>query len=242
MELDEYINLEARVSGRMVLLDVSATGEENIIDANNKEMNDLSYRAKQLKALQETVIDLEDVNGGISITDLTLNDFKMDLMGYLKTDEAKLQKTPLGIHSVVLHNDTNSAIEKGTIFCLKLLKNEVHTDNYSLEPYYLVYINEENEIKLGFSSAKTILDIYKNLCMGQDKAISEAVRLFEDETNDYNDMSKYTTQLKTAVESIIGKKEESGMDSLFSRGGTTISSDSFSSIEDFELISYLVIK
>ena len=28
MELDEYINLEARVSGRMVLLDISATGEE----------------------------------------------------------------------------------------------------------------------------------------------------------------------------------------------------------------------
>jgi hypothetical protein len=244
MELDEYINLESRVSGRMVLLDVSATGEENIIDTEaTSDMNDLSYRAKQLKELQETVIDLEDVSGGISITDLTLNDFKMDLMGYLKTDEAKLKKSPLGIHSVVLNkNSSDSAIEKGTIFCLKLLKNEVHTDNYSLEPYYLVYVNEDNEVKLGFSSAKTILDIYKNLCMGQDEAMSEAVKLFEDETNNYNDMGKYTTQLKTAVESIIGKKEESGMDSLFSRGGTTITSDTFNGLEDFELISYLVIK
>jgi hypothetical protein len=228
----------------MVLLDVSATGEENIIDAGaSSDMNDLSYRAKQLKELQETVIDLEDVSGGISITDLTLNDFKMDLMGYLKTDEAKLKKSPLGIHSVVLNkNSSDSAIEKGTIFCLKLLKNEVHTDNYSLEPYYLVYVNEDNEVKLGFSSAKTVLDIYKNLCMGQDEAMSEAVKLFEDETNNYNDMGKYTTQLKTAVESIIGKKEESGMDSLFSRGGTTITSDTFNGLEDFELISYLVIK
>jgi ribulose 1,5-bisphosphate carboxylase large subunit-like protein len=95
MELDEYINLESRVSGRMVLLDVSATGEENIIDTNSSaDMNDLSYRAKQLKELQETVIDLDDVSGGISITDLTLNDFKMDLMGYLKTDEEKLKRSP----------------------------------------------------------------------------------------------------------------------------------------------------
>ncbi len=244
MELDEYINLEARVSGKMVLLDVSATGEENIIDTGNtSDMNDLSYRAKQLKELQETVIDLEDVSGGISITDLTLNDFKMDLMGFLKTGEEKLKRSPLGLHSVVLNQEvSNTSIGKGTIFCLKLLKNEVHTDNYSLEPYYLVYIDENNEIKLGFTSAKTILDIYKNLCVGKEEAMSEAVKLFENETDNYASMSHYTTQLQTAVESIIGKKEESGMDSLFSRGGTTISSDSFSSIEDFELISYLVVK
>jgi len=244
MELDEYINLESRVSGRMVLLDVSATGEENIIDTNSSaDMNDLSYRAKQLKELQETVIDLDDVSGGISITDLTLNDFKMDLMGYLKTGENKLKRSPLGVHSVILNQDTqNSTIGTGTIFCLKLLKNEVQTDNYSLEPYYLVYVDENNEVKLGFTSAKTILDIYKNLCMGKDEAISEAVKLFEDETDNYANMSHYTTQLKTAIESIIGKKEESGMDSLFSRGGTTISSDSFNGLEDFELISYLVIK
>ncbi len=244
MELDEYINLEARVSGRMMLLDVSATGEENIIDTENSDgMNDLSYRAKQLKELQETVIDLEDVGGGISITDLTLNDFKMDLMGYLKTDEEKLQKSPLGIHSVVLSKESmNTEISKGVIFCLKLLKNEIHSDNYSLEPYYLVYIDEENEVKLGFTSAKTILDIYKNICMGKDEAIKEAVQIFESETDNYDNMSTYTSSLKVAIESIIGKKEESGMDSLFSRGGTNISSDIFSSLEDFELISYLVIK
>jgi len=241
MELDEYINLESRVSGRMVLLDVSATGEENIIDTKNDGMNDLSYRSKQLKELQDTVIDLEDVSGGVSITDLTLNDFKMDLMGYLKTDEEKLRRSPLGIHSIVHHN-SNKDIPKGTIFCLKLLKNEVQTDNYSLEPYYLVYIDENNEINLGFTSAKTILDIYKNICMGIEEPIEELVKSFENETNNYSDMTKYTTQLRLSVESVIGKKEETGMDSLFSRGGTTISSDSFSSIEDFELVSYLVLK
>jgi len=244
MELDEYINLEARVSGRMVLLDVSATGEENIIETQtSSDMNDLSCRAKQLKELQETVIDLEDISGGISITDLTLNDFKMDLMQYLKTNKAKLQKTPLGIHSVVSsQNYANNSIEKGTIFCLKLLKNEVKTDNYSLEPYYLVYVSQECEIKLGFSSAKTILDIYKKLCMGQETAIQDAVKLFENKTDNYNNMNRYTTQLQIVIESIIGKKEESGMNSLFSRGGTTILGGSISNMEDFELISYLVIK
>jgi hypothetical protein len=167
----------------------------------------------------------------------------MDLMGYLKTGEDRLKRSPLGLHSIILNQDTqNSTVGTGTIFCLKLLKNEVQTDNYSLEPYYLVYVDENNEVKLGFTSAKTILDIYKNLCMGRAEAMSEAVKLFEDETDNHSNMSHYTTQLKTAVESIVGKKEESGMDSLFSRGGTTISSDAFSGIEDFELISYLVIK
>lgn len=242
MELDEYINLESRVSGRMVLLDVSATGEENLIDSSDsKEMNDLSYRASQLKALQETVIDLEDVGGGISITDLTLNDFKMDLMGYLKDNEEILKKTPKGIHSVVL-NSTNSNIDKGVIFCLKLLDNEVQSENYSLEPYYLVYVDENSEIKLGFSNAKTILDIYKNLCMGNDKAIEEAVKLFEKDTDDYKDMSLYTSKLQVAIESILGKKEEDDVESLFGLDETSFKSSEALSFSEFELISYLVIK
>ena len=109
-------------------------------------------------------------------------------------------------------------------------------------PAELTEFASTNEVKLGFTSAKTILDIYKNLCMGKDKAIAEAVKLFEDETNDYGNMTHYTSALKAAIESIIGKKEESGMDSLFSRGGTNISNDGFNSMKDFELISYLVIK
>ena len=242
MELDEYINLESRVSGRMVLLDVSATGEENIIDTDNsKEMNDLSYRAKQLKALQETVIDLEDVSGGISITDLTLGDFKMDLMGYLKDNEESLKRSPKGIHSVVLHSQ-NSSIAKGVIFCLKLLDNEVKSENYSLEPYYLVYVDENSEVKLGFSNAKTILDIYKNLCMGSDKSIDEAVKLFENDTDNYKDMNKYTSKLQVAVKSILGKKEEDDVESLFGLDETSFKSSDELISSEFELISYLVIK
>lgn len=241
LELDEYINLESRVSGRMMLLDVSATGEENIIDTQNSgEMNDLSYRAKQLKELQEKVIDLEDMSGGISLTDLTLNDFRMDLMEYLKTHKSALESSPLGLYSVV-NADENITV-KGTIFCLKLLKYTQESDSFSLEPYYLVYVNEEGQIHMGFTSAKMILDIYKNLCIGQTTVVAEAVNAMKQETKDYAQMDTYTKRLQVAIESIIGKKEERGMDSLFSRGGTNISSDSFSGIEDFELISYLVIR
>jgi len=244
MELDEYINLESRVSGRMVLLDVSATGEENIIDNSNKEMNDLSYRARQLKELQTNVVDLEDVNGGVSITDLTLNDFKMDLMEYLKKNEAILEASTLGVHSVVLNSSEylREKVGVGTIFCLKHLHSDKKANNHSLEPYYLLFIGEDGEIKLGYSNAKQILDIYKKLCLGEINIIPEAVELFEKETKAYVNMSHYTQQLQMVIESIIGKKEESGMDSLFTRGGTSISSSAFSSSEDFELISYLVVK
>jgi len=237
MELDEYINLESRVSGRMVLLDVSATGEENIIDTSNIEVSDLSYRAKQLKELQDKVIDLEDVSGSISITDLTLNDFKMDLMGYLKVHKQTLENTPLGIHSIV-----SDAIEKGVVFCVKSLKPQTGADGFSLEPYFLVHVDKENEIRTAFSSAKLILDMYKNLCLGKDEAIKELVEQFEKKTNNYSDMQHYQTGLRVAIESVVGKKEESGMNSLFSRGGTSILTDGFSGSEDFELISFLVIQ
>lgn len=237
MELDEYINLESRVSGRMVLLDVSATGEENIIDTSNIEVSDLSYRAKQLKELRDKVIDLEDVSGSISITDLTLNDFKMDLMEYLKVHKQTLENAPLGIHSII-----SDEIEKGVVFCVKSLKPQTGADGFSLEPYYLVHVDKNNEIRTAFSSAKLILDMYKNLCLGKDEAIKELVAQFEKNTNNYSDMQHYQTGLKVAIESIIGKKEESGMNSLFSRGGTSIATDGFSDSEDFELISFLVIE
>ena len=243
MELDEYINLESRVSGRMVLLDVSATGEENIIDTTGKEMNDLSYRARQLKELQESVIDLEDVNGGVSITDLTLNDFRMDLMEYLKAHDQKLAASPPALHGVV-KNDNAQMREQfgtGTIYCLKLLHEQYTTNHYSLEPYYLVFVSDDGEIKLGFSQAKQILDIYKKLCFGRQSPQEEAVSYLEKETGNYEDMSHYTHGLQCAVERIIGKKEESGMDTLFSRGGTSIVTEALSGSEDFALISWLVI-
>lgn len=245
MELDEYINLEARVSGRMVLLDVSATGEENIIDYDEKKkMNDLEYRRKQLKQLQESVVDVEELSGGISITDLTLNDFKMDLMEYLKVHEETLKLAPLGICSVVPHNDVyiNNTTAQGVIFCLQLLNQKTPIPSYALEPYYLVFVSNNGEIYYGHNQAKKILDIYKKLCKGQTNVRQEVTSLFHEETQDGRYMESYQSFFKEAVSSIIGKSEESGVASLFERGGTTLCSSTFKGIEDFEIISYLVVK
>ena len=245
MELDEYINLEARVSGRMVLLDVSATGEENIIDYNEKKkMNDLEYRRKQLKQLQDAVVDVEELSGGISITDLTLNDFKMDLMGYLKEHGSALESAPTGLCAVVPREDAyiKETIGKGVVFCLKLLNDKVHTPNYTLDPYYLVYVRPDGEIEYAYTQAKKILDIYKKLCKGRKVAVDDAVALFRKQTKDGQEMQAYQELFKATVDSIIGKKEESGVASLFERGGTILTADTFKGMEDFEIISYLVVQ
>jgi len=239
MELDEYINLESRVSGRMVLLDVSATGEENVIDSSNVAMNDLSYRTKQLKELQSQVLDLEDVSGSISITDLTLNDFRMDLSNYLKSNN-DLKKCPKAIHSVVSHSQEYG---KGVIFCIKLLdESKASTeDKYSLEPYYLVYISENQEINISPSTPKQTLDILKKLSIGNTVPNQKAYEILEQQTNNYENMQKYTTLLKSAIESIVGTKEEDDVASLFSVEETTFKSNGNVSFDDFELIAYLVL-
>jgi len=245
IELDEYINLEARVSGRMVLLDVSATGEENIIDYDEKKkMNDLEYRRKQLKQLQEAVVDVEELSGGISITDLTLNDFKMDLMVYLQENEALLESAPTGLCAVVPRKDAyiRETIGAGVIFCLKLLNDKILTPNYALDPYYLVFVSNEGEVQYTYTQGKKILDIYKKLCKGEKSAIEEAVARFRNETKQCKEMQNYQSLFSTAVQSIIGKKEESGVASLFERGGTVLTADTFKGMEDFEIISYLVVQ
>ena len=152
MDLDEYINLEARVSGRMVLLDISATGEENVIEYDEKkQMNDLEYRKKQLKQLQEEVVDLEDISGGISITDLTLNDFKMDLLDYMDANKKKIEAAPLGLHAITsIQLAPSPDTEQGIIFCIKQRNAVAQVKEVSaLYPYYLVYMNMDGEIRLG---------------------------------------------------------------------------------------------
>ena len=229
MELDEYINLENRVTGRMVLLDISATGDDNVI---NQEKATLFYRLKQLKELQEKVIDLEDIDGTISLTDLTLSNFKMDLIEYLK-ENPTLKTYPTGIHS------TTFSDKKGVIFCVKLLKEQ--KSNYPLHPYYLVFVNENGEVEFNFNDTKMILDMYKDLTYNQKTPNEEAISILKQQTNNYKNMQPIVEKLKTAINSIIEKKEEVGIKSIFTRGGVSLKEE-FSSFEDFEIISYLVIQ
>ncbi len=245
MELDEYINLEARVSGRMVLLDISATGEENIIEFPDAgKMNDLEYRRRQLEQLQNEVVDLEDLGGGISITDMTLNDFRMDLAEYLKEHVDRLVHMPLGAFAVTHIDDLieEEGLEPGVIFCLRSESAKVKTDSpYALAPHYLVWVSESGEVQMNFTQAKKILDLFKKLSLGRFQPDEGVVARFKADTSDSTDMSKYQVLLAKAVAAITGKAEEKGVESLFQRGGTILSKDSFKGIDDFEVVSYLVV-
>lgn len=244
-DLDEYINLQQRVQGRMVLLDVSATGEENVIEQNaGREMKDLEYRRKQLKSLQDIVVDLEDISGGISITDMTFNDFKTDLMEYMKHHKKDLEKAPAGMYAVSeIPAELKDQLSPGVIFTLRQVKGAEQTrEQNALFPYYLVYVTEGGEVKLSFVQSKKILDIYKKLCSGQSEVLSELVAQFNTETNNGSNMKQYSALLETAIQNLIGKKQEVGIASLFSKGGTTMQKEFYDGIEDFELISFLILR
>lgn len=242
MELDEYINLEARVSGRMVLLDISATGEENVIEYDEKkQMNDLEYRRKQMKQLQDSVLDLEDMDGSVSITDMTLNDFRMDLSGFMKENLELLKQSPSGFHAVV--GSDSREFPAGAIFCLKDVYGKVEQDpNYALAPFYLVYVEESGEILFNHIQAKKSLDVFKKLCSGEKDINRSAIESFRHNTKNGKDMAGYQFMLERAIGSIAGKTEEKGVESLFVRGGTVLTQDHFQGIDDFEVVSYVVIK
>jgi len=240
MELDEYINLEARVTGRMVLLDVSATGDENIIDTGKLKMNDLEYRRNQLKQLQKEVVDLEEMTGGISITDLSFNDFRMDLMEYLKTNKSILEKSACGMYALALAEEQ---APKGVIYCLRhISRGSVPDEHNSFYPYYLVYVKDDGKIVFNFIATKKILDMYKKFCLGQTEVLTGLVEAFNKETNEGRDMHVYSALIENAIKNIVGKKEEKGIESLFSKGGTTILNNDYFGKDDFDLISFLVIK
>ncbi|MBY6260843.1 helicase [Azospirillum sp. 412522] len=245
MELNEYINLEQRVSGRMALLDISATGEENLIDPAGNRMNDLEYRRKQLQKLQETVIDLEDLSNGISITDLTLTDFRIELAAALKADPDRLTGTPLGGFAVTTARGVgDAAIPPGIVFCLRAAGDAAQTvaePGYPLAPHYLVHVGVDGAVLLPFTQAKAILDRMRTLCIGHDVLEADACHRFDALTRDGRDMTMATGLLAKAVSSIIGKGEERAAASLFSPGGTHGRKGEFQGINDFEVVAFLVI-
>jgi len=247
MELDEYINLQARVSGRMVLLDISATGEENVIDENAKDMNDLEYRRKQLQQLQTAVVDLEDIAGGVSITDLTLNDFRMDLSDYMKQNLGRLEQAPLGLYAVVTLDAEliEEGFKSGVVYCLKNIRQGQQAvqvdDNYPLVPYFLVYVSDEAVIELNFTQSKKVLDLMKRQAFTHRDIAQAPIDHVNAATKNGRNMEHYQHLLAVAVDSIAGKSEEKGVESLFTKGGTVLTATSSQGIEDFSVVSYLIL-
>ena len=243
MELEEYINLEQRVSGRMVLLDISATGEENLIEQQSgNQMNDLEYRRTQLLKLQDAVIDMEDLATGVSITDLTLTDFRIDLAQYRKAHPDKLDSLPLGTTAVTTTNEVE--IPPGIIFCLRAeggAATKVKESGYPLAPHYLVHVGDDGVVLLPYLQAKRILDRLKRLSLGRDLPDAGACATFDKGTRLGEDMRHAQRLLAASVASVVGKSEERAVESLFSPGGTHAIKGEFAGINDFEVVAFLVV-
>ncbi len=237
MDLDEYINLKGRVETRMKITIMSSTGDDNLINADEK--GDLEYRKQQLKRLQEEVVDIEDMSTGISIMDLGLNEFRLDLLEYIKS-HGDIDTKPKGLHAVV---KSSEELPQGVIFVLKNINNSVNIDDQNrIHPFYMVYIGMDGEIICDYLNPKQLLDDIRLLCRGKQEPILELCQTFNEETNDGKDMQELSNLLRETIHSIIDTKEESDIDSLFTAGGTSALVSVVSGLDDFELISFLVVK
>ncbi|MDU5350955.1 MAG: helicase-related protein [Peptostreptococcus sp.] len=237
MDLDEYINLKVRVETRMKISVMTSTGDDDLI--NPEEKGDLEYRKQQLKRLQEEVVDIEDMSSGISIMDLGLNEFRLDLLEYVK-NHGDLDKKPKGMHAVVPATDE---LPEGLVFILKNINNSVNIDNQNrIHPFYMVYIGIDGEVICDYLNPKKMLDDIRILCRGKKEPIKELCQRFNEETDDGKDMTEMSELLSEAINSIIDCKEESDIDSLFSAGGTSALMSAVSGLDDFELICFLVVK
>jgi len=238
ISLDEYINLKERVENRMIIADVTATGDDNVLTAKS---SDISYRKEQLRRLQEEVIELEDLKTGVSITDLGLNDFRMDLLNYVKTN-GDLANVPNGMHAVVPARP-EVGLRPGVIFALRNRNQGVNINQQNrLHPYYLIYIAGDGQVIANHTEVKSLLDLVRSSCKGQVEPIQAVCRLFNQRTDEGRDMKACSDLLSTAIRSMIDVKEEKDLDSLFSGGKTTALVNTIAGLDDFELVAFLVVQ
>jgi len=237
LDLDDYIKLKARVETRMKITVMTSTGDDNPID---DEKGDLEYRKQQLERLQNEVVDIEEMSSGISIMDLGLNEFRMDLIGYVK-ENPDLDKVPFGMHAIVPAN--NEEIPSGVIYILKNINKDINLQNQNrLHPFYMVYIKENGEVISNHLEPKKTLDILRLICKGKSEPIAGICRDFNAETADGKKMTKYSELLQETISSIINVNEETDIESLFKAGGTTALRTRIGGLDDFELICFVVVK
>ena len=234
VELDEYINLKARVENKMHALVMASTGDDDYI--NEDEKGDLEYRRQQLERMKDEVVDLEDAQGGISITDLGLNDFRMDLVEY-KKEHPEIEDVPYGIEAVA------AGEEPGTIFVLRNASGNIdRLSGNPIHPFYLVYVGEDGSILHSYATPKDILDEMRRICRGVKAPLEDLCRAYNAQTDDGRDMTAQTDLLASAIGSIVEGKNESDLDSFFSGGTTSFLENDIEGIDDFELVCFLVVR
>ena len=238
ISLDEYINLKERVENRMVITDVTATGDDNVLSGTQ---NDTTYRKEQLERMQDEVIDMEDLKTGVSITDLGLNDFRMDLLNYMKNN-ANFTTAAKGMHSVIPAN-IEQGLQPGCIYVMRNIHNTVNIDSENrLHPYYIVYIKDDGDIAVKHTEVKSILDILRKYCKKHAQAHKQSYTKFNESTDDGKEMDRYSDLLSRSITSIINVKEESDIESLFSGGETTALENNIQGLDDFELIAFIAVQ
>ncbi len=237
MTLDDYINLKGRVEARMKISVMTATGDDNLLSPEEK--GDLEYRREQLERLQKEVVDIEEMNTGVSIMDLGLNEFRLDLLEYMKTHD-DVEHTPYGLHAVV---GATEDCPKGVVYVLKNRSNSVNIDQKNrLHPFYMVYLTDDGEVFINHLQPKELLDRVRYMCRGKVEPIAELCRSFNKETKDGYNMKHYSDLLGDAINSIISVKEQSDIDLLLSGFQGELFTKEIKGLDDFELICFLVIK
>lgn len=236
IDLDEYINLKSRVESRMKISVLTSTADDNILTEEDVAEND--YRKNQLERLKEEVIDLEDMDNGISIMDLGLEEYRMDLINYLKK-HSEIEKKPLGLQTVIRSSNESPA---GVVFVLKNVDtNKVLQEKNRLHPYYIVYIDETSEVVINPSDSKKILKRLRKICKGQSEPLKDVYSKYNKLTKDGKDMSHYSDLLQDAIHSIIEHEEMNMMDAMFSTGQIDLTGSTIEGMEDFELVCFFVI-
>ncbi len=237
LDLDEYIDLKGRVEARMKVSVLSATGDDNPL--TDAEQGDLKYRRDQLERLKEEVVDIEEMNTGVSIMDLGLNEFRLDLLEYIKHGE-DIEHTPMGLHAIV---PSSKGAPPGVIFVLKNRNNAINIDRKNrLHPFYMVYISKESEVVIDHLDPKSMLDTMRHLCRGNATPILDLCRRFNSETRDGQRMGMYSRLLGEAISSLIKVKEDTDLFSFLDGDSGSLFGNEIRGLDDFELICFLIIR
>ncbi|MEU9255047.1 helicase-related protein [Streptomyces sp. NPDC048270] len=245
MDLDAYINLETRVSSRMTLLDVSATGEENILDVTSSGMNDLDYRRRQLQQMQDAAPTMEDLAGGLSITDLTLSDFRMDAAAHPRKEIQEITRWPLALFGVTRFDEAlaDDGLAPGAVFLLRV-RDDAFTFSkaYPLAPYVLVYVTNDGRIAHAIEEPKLALDILRHHCLGSTEPDASVLAEFDKATRSGKSMKHYRDLLDVAVRAASGKAEEDMVASLFSAGPSQLGTDATApGLEAVDVVAWVAV-
>jgi hypothetical protein len=247
-DLDNYINLKERVEARMALVDVTATGEDNILNTEQIEeliTDELKYRNRQLKRLQKEVLDIEDLDDNISLTDFTLDDFRIELWNFVQNNQERLDHCPLGLYAIVAAKTETQEISPGVIYCLRQKGDTSGTEEVNpLQPYFLVYIKNNGEVRHNYIHAKQILELFRLLCQGKTIPDEQLCELFNKETKNGQKMDQYSKLLYAAIDEIsrvfrkrISQKLTTSRDAVLITKNKLVCE-----AEQFELITWLIIK